>query len=114
MSDESGYIAIKVPQLGDDGYSDRERDDILRGLARSQNFVGKKVDEHEREIKGHKGFRGLKAISHESPCKAQQKTQEQVEDNTKKLYYVLGALGIGGGGAAIVTAPIWLPKLIGG
>jgi len=113
MGEDSGYIPIKVPPIGDDGYSDRERDDILRGLARSQNFVGKQVSEHEEEIKGHKGYKGLKAISHESPCPAQQKTQEQADDNTKKIYYIMGFLGIGGGGVA-VTLPLWLPLITGG
>ena len=57
----SDFIPIEIPPIGEEGFSDRERDSMTSQIARSINFIGKKVDGHDREIYGHKSFPGLKA-----------------------------------------------------
>ena len=41
---KSSYVPIDIPDLGDDGLSDIQRDDLARSSARSLNFFGKKIE----------------------------------------------------------------------
>ena len=47
-----------------------------------------------------------------APAKAQSEQNERDEDDTSNIWPVLRAVGIGMGGAALVTSPLWLALLL--
>jgi hypothetical protein len=99
---DSKYVPIDVPDMGEEGLTQFQRDHLQLESVRTLNFFGLEIDEHSKEIYGHKKYRGMKAKSHETPC-------PEVRKLSRRLWWLITTLvtaGLVGGGAVSLSQGI--------
>lgn len=91
---ETTFDPIEIPPLGENGYSNIQRDDLLRGLSAKMNWVGdeftstinqhcENLSECQEEIKQIKIDAAKK--SHDAPC-------DRSKQNTRWIRWIVGTL----------------------
>lgn len=102
------FKEIKIPDPGETGLSEPQRDKLLIEMAGGVNFLGgvvrghcKTIEEHVKEIYGHKSYAGIKADVGAN--------KERSILNRKRIWYIITVLIASG-----VAVGVAVPRVMGG